>query len=340
MINNSNTTRIAPARTAPAGWSPYAWMAVASGGAAIGLWLSVTSTPLPGAEPMTVEDPVDMVCLLLFGFLGAELLRRGIAEGLGRALMLMAGLQGANYLLAGIGDAVTDGHGQAPVVARLCSLGAEVLFIGTFFLLLYAPLALFPTGRLPGPRWRWLTWAAVLGFLAMAVSVVFAPGPVDEDNPATGANPLGLEDLGGLTSTLESLAPSSWRSPWSAGSRPSSCAGFVTAGQGGVSWPGSPPASSRWRSAWSPTSAGLSWSRWQRRSRSSGRSWSAWAGRCSDLWDARPSPRSRTPENERSIITPGRTRKSRPHRSTLDVTRAPTQEDPAGMHHHRPHQTR
>jgi len=40
-------------------------MAVASGGAAIGLWLSVTSTPLPGAEPMTVEDPVDMVCLLL-----------------------------------------------------------------------------------------------------------------------------------------------------------------------------------------------------------------------------------------------------------------------------------
>ena len=178
-------------------------MAVASGGAAVGLWLSMTSTPLPGAEPMTVEDPVDMVCLLLFGFLGAELLRRGIAEGLGRALMLMGALQGANYLLAGIGDAVTDGHDHAPVVAQLCSIGAEVLFIGTFFLLLYAPLALFPTGRLPGPRWRWLTWAAVLGFLAMAVSIVFAPGPVDEDNPATGANPLGLEDLGGLTSTLE-----------------------------------------------------------------------------------------------------------------------------------------
>ena len=209
MINNSNTTRIAPARTAPPRWSPYAWMAAASGGAAVGLWLSMTSTPLPGAEPMTVEDPVDMVCLLLFGFLGAELLRRGIAEGLGRALMLMGALQGANYLLAGIGDAVTDGHDHAPVVAQLCSIGAEVLFIGTFFLLLYAPLALFPTGRLPGPRWRWLTWAAVLGFLTMAVSIVFAPGPVDEDNPATGANPLGLEDLGGL----DQHARDRWRRP-------------------------------------------------------------------------------------------------------------------------------
>ena len=205
MIDNSNTPRIAPARTAPPRWSPYAWMAAASGVAAVGLWLSMTSTPLPGAEPMTVEDPVDMVCLLLFGFLGAELLRRGIAEGLGRALVLMGALQGANYLLAGIGDAVTDGLDHAPVVAQLCSIGAEVLFIGTFFLLIYAPLALFPTGRLPGPRWHWLTWAAVLGFLSIAVSIVFAPGPVDEDNPATGANPLGLEDLAGFTSALEIL---------------------------------------------------------------------------------------------------------------------------------------
>lgn len=203
MIDNSNTTLIAPARTAPPRWSPYGWMTAASGCAVVGLWLSVTSTPLPGAEPMTVEDPVDMVCLLLFGFLGAELLRRGIAEGLGRALVLMGALQGANYLLAGIGDAVTDGHEHAPVVAQLCGIGAEVLFVGTFFLLLYAPLALFPTGCLPGLRWRWLTWAAVLGFLTMAVSIVFAPGPVDEDNPATGTNPLGLEDLGGLTDSLE-----------------------------------------------------------------------------------------------------------------------------------------
>jgi hypothetical protein len=178
-------------------------MAAASGGAAVGLCFSMTSTPLPGAEPMTVEDPVDMVCLLLFGFLGAELLRRGIAEGLGRTLVLMGALQGANYLLAGIGDAVSDGLDHAPVAAQLCSIGAEVLFIGIFILLLYAPLALFPTGRVPGPRWRWLTWVAVAGFLTIAVSIVFAPGPVDEDNPATGTNPLGLEDLGGFTSTLE-----------------------------------------------------------------------------------------------------------------------------------------
>jgi hypothetical protein len=178
-------------------------MALASGGAAIGLWLSVTSTSLPGAETMTLEDVVDMVCLLLFGFLGAELLRRDIAAGLGRALVLLGGLQGVNYLIAGIGDAAADGHDQASLLAGLCSVAADVVFIGTFFLLIYAPLALFPTGRLPGPRWRWLTWAALLGFLAIAVSIVFAPGPVDEDNPATGVNRLGVESLGDLTSALE-----------------------------------------------------------------------------------------------------------------------------------------
>jgi hypothetical protein len=183
--------------------SPYTWVALFVIGAGLGLGLTLTSEELPGAEPRTVEDVVDVACLLLFGVLGAELLRRGIADGLGRALLLIGGLEAVNCLLAGIGDALADGRTPPSAVSRLCSMGAEAAFIGTFFLLIYAPLALFPTGRLPSRRWRWLTWGAGAGVGAMSLSILLAPGPVDEDNPATGTNPVGADALGGLVDALE-----------------------------------------------------------------------------------------------------------------------------------------
>jgi hypothetical protein len=186
--------------------SPYTWIALAAVGATLGFLLSLTSTPLPGAEQLTLEDGVDLACLLLFGVLGAELLRRGIAEGLGRALMLLGALEAVNYLLGGIGDALTNGQSPPPAAAQLCSLGSEVAFIATFVLLIYAPLALFPTGHLPSPRWRPLPWVPTAGVVAAAFSVFLTPGPVDEDNPATGQNPLGSDALEGLAGALEIAA--------------------------------------------------------------------------------------------------------------------------------------
>ena len=40
----------------------------------------------------------------------------------------------------------------------------------------------------------------------MAVSILLAPGNVDDDNPATGPNPLGVDALGGVTDALEIVA--------------------------------------------------------------------------------------------------------------------------------------
>ena len=131
--------------------SPHVWMALAAVSGALGFLLSISSTPLPGGEQLTVEDGVDLACLLLFGVLGAELLRRGTAQGLGRALLLLGTLEAANYLVAGIADALTDGETPPSVAARLGWMLSDTAFIAAFFLLVYAPLALFPTGRLPSP---------------------------------------------------------------------------------------------------------------------------------------------------------------------------------------------
>jgi hypothetical protein len=115
-------------------------------------------------------------------------------------------LQAVNYLLAGLGDAMTDGQLPTSQAARLAWMLSETAFIASFFLLVFAPLALFPTGRLPSRRWRWLPSVAGAGTMAMAFSIVLSPGNVDEDNPATGPNPLGVSALGGVTDALEIVA--------------------------------------------------------------------------------------------------------------------------------------
>ena len=171
----SDSRTLQPARAIGPAGAPYAWLALAIIGAGLGYLLTVRSAPLPGAEPRTAEDAVDLVALLSFGVLGAELLRRKRATGLGWSLMLLAALQAVNALLAGLGDAVTDGQTPTSAVARLAWMFSDTAFIASFFLLVYAPLALFPTGRLPSRRWRWLTWVAVAGTITMAA--VDHPGP-------------------------------------------------------------------------------------------------------------------------------------------------------------------
>ena len=59
-------------------------------------------------------------------------------------------------------------------------IGFSVLFI-----------LLFPTGRPPSRRWRWLTWLTVAFILVGVVSDAFSPGPVDGLGPIR--NPLGIE---------------------------------------------------------------------------------------------------------------------------------------------------
>jgi hypothetical protein len=179
------------------------WMLFTLVSAGMGLGLALTSPDMPGAEPMTLEDAVDAVAMLGFGVLGAAFVRRRVAEGLGLALVLLAALSAVNYLLSGIAQAIAHGEPDPPVVAQVLTLTAEGAFIATFFLIVAAPLLLFPTGQLPSPRWRWPAGAVVVGCVVSILSVVFAPGPVDEDNPAWGDNPIGIAALGGIVDSVE-----------------------------------------------------------------------------------------------------------------------------------------
>jgi hypothetical protein len=152
---------------------------------------------------MSFEDVVDVVAILAFGVLGAVLVRRNRAAGLGTALVVLGVLESLVYLLGGLADLIAQGQPDPPAIAQLCSLASTAAFIATFSLFVLSPLLLFPTGRVPSRRWRWAAGAAVMGNIAAMLSVLLAPGPVDEDNPAWGENPIGFDALAGLTHALE-----------------------------------------------------------------------------------------------------------------------------------------
>jgi hypothetical protein len=180
-------------------------MGVAAVAALVALGLALTTPDLPGSESMTFEDLLDVAAILAFGVLGAVLVRHRRAEGLGLALVLLGVLESLVYLFGGIADAIANGQPDPPATAQLFSLASTAAFIATFCLFIVSPLLLFPTGRLPSPRWRWAGWTAISGAAVSILAVLLAPGPIDEDNPAWGDNPIGVESLDGVVGVLETV---------------------------------------------------------------------------------------------------------------------------------------
>ena len=175
--------------------------------AAAGFWMSLTSRDMPGGEALTLEDGVDAVGIMLFGVLGIALVVRDRAVGLGRALVLMASMIALDYFLHGLADAIAGGVANPPAAARILNLAGESAFVVAFFLIALSPLFLFPTGRLPSRRWRWAVGAGIAGCGAAVLSVLLAPGLVDEDVPSWGDNPIGLDAAPRLVDALEMVGP-------------------------------------------------------------------------------------------------------------------------------------
>ena len=68
-------------------------------------------------------------------------------------------------------------------------IGLSVLFI-----------LLFPTGRPPSRRWRWVTWLTVAFILVGAVSGAFSSGPVEGLGPIR--NPLAIEGFSNFSNSI------------------------------------------------------------------------------------------------------------------------------------------
>jgi hypothetical protein len=99
----------------------------------------------------------------------------------------------ARYALVPQGGALPGG-----LVMAWLTLWVGALWVGLAFTLL---LLLFPTGRLPSPRWRAVAWASVTAGCAV---LALTPGPMPQ-MPGKPRNPLGIENAAATLDRMEAL---------------------------------------------------------------------------------------------------------------------------------------
>jgi signal transduction histidine kinase len=139
-----------------------------------------------------------------YAAVGAVLASRNPSNAIGWLMLAVS----AALALAGIGDeyvayALDTRPGSLPVPALVA------LFSGLAWGLLLAVLILivllFPTGRVPSRRWRFVP-VTILGLLSLAgLGTILAPGPLDSVAGAVILNPLGVEGLGPVTDAAQGI---------------------------------------------------------------------------------------------------------------------------------------
>jgi signal transduction histidine kinase len=96
---------------------------------------------------------------------------------------------GTAFTEAGIHGVVTV-PGSVPGAAYLAALGPGLQAAGLVIAVVGVPVV-FPDGHLPGPRWRWLAWAAIAGIIFLFLGNVLAPH-TQESRLASWHSPVGL----------------------------------------------------------------------------------------------------------------------------------------------------
>jgi hypothetical protein len=185
-------------------------------GLAIGLSLLGQFVLLLGAGVATpLDDEIGLdqighyVALYAFPLVGALVATRRPENAIGWLFVAIGLCQGVTLAGAAYADyAVFAERASLPAGewAAWVAAGVDIVFIIGIFLL----ALLFPSGRLPSPRWRWAVRGLVGGGLGLMLATLLNPGrffdPLPVDNPAAFAGAGTLSNVFGAIGVLL-LAP-------------------------------------------------------------------------------------------------------------------------------------
>ena len=169
---------------------PWVLLAAAAAMSITGVVLSAPAEARQNADESFGLTVAFVTVLLVFGLVGAVVAARLPANPIGWLFLVLALLEGVYELAAGYARHalfVDPGSLPGPTWAAWASHWLSPLSP----LLLVAALLLFPDGRPPTPRWRWVLWACGPLLVLILLEYAVAPGPLD--GFPTLSNPAALE---------------------------------------------------------------------------------------------------------------------------------------------------
>jgi hypothetical protein len=141
--------------------------------------------------------PLMALMLVSFSTVGSIVAARRPDNAVGWSLLAISLALGAAFVAQVYADyTLVAAPGSLPGGALAVWLSlwipAPALVAATFFCLL------FPDGRPPSHRWRWVSRLAVVGGVLLVFGLSLAPGALDDRNYPGARNPVGAEDAGRL----------------------------------------------------------------------------------------------------------------------------------------------
>jgi hypothetical protein len=175
-------------------------------GAALAFALTIAAVLLP-----PVPGGADTYLMVVFVLMMTGLASMGLLitsqrprNPIGWLLLVAAAMFGISIMGGGYAELSVSRYGRdLPLTTFLAWVTGWTFAPAIGIVVIFVPL-LFPTGRLPSPRWWPILIPAVLGPLAAALPAAFRPGPMDV--PGNIVNPVGIPGAGPLLDVVNLLS--------------------------------------------------------------------------------------------------------------------------------------
>ena len=164
------------------------------------VWLSLHRPP--GFAPATAFDLVWGAPFLAFPAVGAFILSRQPQNKVGRLLVGIGAAMALGLLLTEVARSLSASASTSPYATSVYLLGDSLIRAGLTGVA--ALLLIFPDGRLPSPRWKWVLIGLIASAGAGIAAGLLSPGRLDEGH--LGPSPLAWSDAQPLAGAVHGPA--------------------------------------------------------------------------------------------------------------------------------------